>query len=141
MTSEECFKSESVKETIEFGQLLGEKLKAGDVVALSGPLGSGKTHCVKGIAQALGINAEMVQSPTYSLINEYKGHISLFHFDCYRMESVDEALEIGAEEYFYDEGICVIEWPEKIEPILPDEVIWVDLESTGASERIFKILE
>lgn len=139
MISGEPFKSKSVDETITFGRQLGETLKSGEVIALHGPLGSGKTHLVKGMAEALGIKKEKVHSPTYTLINEYSGQIPLYHFDCYRMESPREALEIGAEEYFYGEGICAIEWPEKIESILPDDLVWVDLKTSGPKERIFEL--
>lgn len=134
------FTSESVKETIAFGRQFGEGLVAGDVVALHGPLGSGKTHLVKGIAQALGIDEKTVHSPTYTLIHEYSGRIPLYHFDCYRVKTPQEALEIGAEEYFYGEGICTIEWPEKIGSVLPEFVIWIDLKTTGPDERIIKLV-
>jgi tRNA threonylcarbamoyladenosine biosynthesis protein TsaE len=136
---EKQYKSESIEETIEFGSSIGEQLKPGDVVTLQGPLGSGKTHLVKGIAEALGIDKEQVHSPTYSLIHEYSSDIPLYHFDCYRMEDPHEALEIGAEEYFYGDGICVIEWPEKIAPILPDDLIGITLKSTGKTQRIFEV--
>lgn len=135
------FKSNSVSETIAFGKRLGGKLSGGDVLALQGPLGAGKTHLVKGIAEAFGINKETVHSPTYTLINEYIGSLPLYHFDCYRMKDPREALEIGAEEYFYGEGICVIEWPEKIAPVLPDDIIRVDLQSTGKTQRIIEVRE
>src|SRR5699024_10556208 len=101
----------------------------------------GKTHLVKGIAAELGIRKETVHSPTYSLIHEYKGKLPLYHFDCYRMQSVEEALEIGAEDYFYRQGICVIEWPEIIKSILPEHTIWVDLKSAGKTKRIIEVSE
>lgn len=133
------FVSSSVSETIDYGLQLGKQLNPGDVLALRGDLGAGKTHLVKGIAMALGINREVVHSPTYSLIHEYKGTIPLYHFDCYRMKSVNEALEIGAEEYMYGDGICVIEWPEIISSILPKEVIWVDITTTGETRRSIEV--
>ena len=133
------FNSSSEEETLAFGERLARELSPGDVVALQGDLGTGKTHMVKGMARALGIDETRVQSPTFALINEYEGILPLYHFDCYRMESVQEALEIGAEEYFYGSGVCVIEWPERIASILPEHTIWVQLTSTGKQMRQFYI--
>ncbi len=133
------FTSNSEEETINFGRRFAEQLKAGDVVALQGPLGSGKTHLVKGIAQAFGIKKSSVHSPTYTLIHEYEGSLPVYHFDCYRMQTVQEALEIGAEDYFYRQGICVIEWAAKIKSILPEKVIWVKLEVISPTQRTITI--
>ena len=136
---EEEFTSQSPEETISLGHRFAQILKVGDVVCLKGELGAGKTHFVKGMAEAFGIRREEVQSPTFTLINEYPGSPSLFHMDCYRMESPNEALEIGAEEYFYGEGICVIEWPERIEPIIPPTAIWIIIDSPNKKTRKFVI--
>ena len=133
------FISESESETIEFGRRLGTEVKPGSVIALQGDLGSGKTHMVKGIAQALEIDPKEVHSPTFSLIHEHSGRMPLYHFDCYRMESVREAIEIGTEEYLYGEGLCVIEWPERIAALLPDEAIWIMLKNIDARKRQFNI--
>lgn len=131
--------SPSEEETFALGARLAGELQPGAIVALKGDLGAGKTHLVKGMAQAFGIKKEQVHSPTFSLIHEYEGTMMLYHFDCYRLESPQEALEIGAEDYFYDQGVCVIEWPERIEAILPGDVIWVEIEITGLSQREFTI--
>lgn len=131
--------SRSPTETISAGKKIGEKLKAGDIVCLEGDLGAGKTHFVKGIAEALEINSDEVLSPTYTLIHEYEGTLPLYHFDCYRMESPREALEIGAEEYFYGEGICVIEWPERIASLIPPEALWITIEIADRETRKFVI--
>lgn len=133
------FISTSEQETIRFGEELGKQLHAGEIVCLQGPLGAGKTHLVKGVAKAFGIDPAAVHSPTYTLINEYAGRLPLYHFDCYRMKSPAEALEIGAEEYFYGEGVCIIEWPERIEFILPQRIIWITLSAEKASRRKFSI--
>lgn len=111
----------------------------GDVVCLKGELGAGKTHLVKGMAQGFGLNANEVSSPTYTLIHEYSGDLPLYHFDCYRMESPAEALEIGAEEYFYGDGVCVIEWPERIEQLIPPKAIWIFIEAPDRKTRKFVI--
>lgn len=129
------FKSSSVKETIEFGRKFAEELKAGDVVCLEGDLGAGKTHFVKGIASGLGIDKEKVNSPTFTLINEYYGEIPIFHFDCYRLKTIQEALEIGIEEYLYGEGVSVIEWPSKIKELIPEYAIQIEIKHEGTSER------
>lgn len=139
MLPPEIVTSRSEAETMAIGKALAQDLAAGDVVALKGDLGTGKTHFVKGMAPVFGIKKTAVHSPTFSLINEYGGTPPLYHFDCYRMESVKEALEIGVEEYLYGAGVCVIEWPERIDPLLPPHCIWVELETTGKTQRQFKI--
>lgn len=136
---EKEFISTSPEQTIAYGKKFAGGLHPGDVVCLHGDLGAGKTHFVKGIAQAIGIDADEVQSPTFTLINELEGELSLYHFDCYRMESPREALEIGAEEYFYGDGICVIEWPERISPLIPPEAIWISIEAPDKKTRKFVI--
>ena len=136
---EEEFTSESVEETKDIAAKFARTLKPGDVVCLKGDLGAGKTHFVKGMAGAFGIEESEVQSPTFTLINEYMGSLPLYHFDCYRMESVREALEIGAEEYFYGEGVSVIEWPERIQEIIPPEAVWITITSPAPEKRKFVI--
>lgn len=133
------FTSTSEEETLNYGHRLAETLSPGDIVALQGALGSGKTRMVKGMARAFGVDEARVHSPTFALIHEYEGDPPLYHFDCYRMESVREALEIGAEEYFYGRGVTVIEWPERIAPILPEHTIWIELAATGPRTRQFNI--
>ncbi|MFA6437899.1 MAG: tRNA (adenosine(37)-N6)-threonylcarbamoyltransferase complex ATPase subunit type 1 TsaE [Bacteriovoracaceae bacterium] len=106
--------------TIESGAIFSEQLKAGDVVALYGDLGSGKTRFVKGISRGLGVR-ETVASPTFTIVNEhYEGRLPLYHFDCYRLRSVTELEEIGFDEYIYGSGVCVVEWAEIIETRLPE---------------------
>lgn len=133
------FTSRSEDETMDFARRFGGELKAGSVVCLQGELGAGKTHFVKGMARAFGIAEQEVQSPTYTLINEYHGDLVLYHFDCYRIESPEEILEIGAEEYFYNDGVCVIEWPERISSILPAGAIWISIEASSQQTRKFVI--
>lgn len=135
----EQFKSSSVEETIQIGSEFGRELKPGDVVCLNGDLGSGKTHFVKGVASYFGIEPEAVSSPTYTLIHEYPGSVPIYHFDCYRLKNEQEALEIGAEEYFYGEGICLVEWPEKIDSLIPEEAIWIKISHLSDSERTISI--
>lgn len=131
--------SESEEQTKKIAREFAEGLNMGDVVCLEGELGAGKTQFVKGMAAAFDIDESHVQSPTFTLINEYEGSLPLYHFDCYRMESVKEALEIGAEEYFYGEGVSVIEWPDRIREILPPEAIWITITSLAPTKRKFVI--
>lgn len=133
------FITASPEETIARGKEFASTLKAGDIVCLAGDLGAGKTHFVKGLAEGLGIPQNEVSSPTFALIAEHVGDLPLYHFDCYRMESPREALEIGAEEYFYGDGITVIEWPERIELLIPDYAIWVAIKAPDKKTRKFVI--
>lgn len=133
------FTTNTPEETIALGKKFVRQLNTGAIVCLRGELGAGKTHFVKGMAEGLGIDRNEVQSPTFTLINEYLGEHPLYHFDCYRMESPREALEIGAEEYFYGYGICVIEWPERIESLIPPEAIWISIKATDKKSRKFVI--
>lgn len=125
----------SVDETIRIGFEFGKQLTSGDVVCLAGDLGTGKTHFVKGVASFFGIEPEKVSSPTYTLIHEYSGDIPVYHFDCYRLKHEQEALEIGAEEYFYGDGICLVEWPAKIDGLIPEDAIWVELSHLPGNKR------
>ncbi|WP_138432031.1 tRNA (adenosine(37)-N6)-threonylcarbamoyltransferase complex ATPase subunit type 1 TsaE [Fodinibius saliphilus] len=136
---EKEFTTRSPEETIALGEKIAAELTAGDVLCLDGELGAGKTHFVKGMAKAYGIDSTEVHSPTFTLINEYSGTKMLYHFDCYRMESPKEAVEIGAEEYFYGDGISVIEWPGRIEPLLPLDAIWISIEVPNRRTRKFVI--
>lgn len=127
----------SEEETLRLGKDFAGTLNPGEVVCLKGALGAGKTRFVKGMATAFGINPDDVRSPTFSLIHEYEGSLPLYHFDCYRLKSPEEAVEIGAEEYFYGEGISVIEWPEKIHSLLPPTARWIVIETISPGERKF----
>jgi tRNA threonylcarbamoyladenosine biosynthesis protein TsaE len=110
--------------TVKTGEILGSCLENGDIVCLEGDLGSGKTVFVKGIAKGLGINRE-ITSPTFVLVNEYKGEKTLYHFDVYRIENPEDFLDSGLDEYFDGTGIAVVEWADRITDILPPEHIKV----------------
>lgn len=128
--------SNSVEETIRLGEKLGKKLKKGGVVALVGDLGSGKTVFTKGIARGLGVkNARYVNSPTFVIIKEYKGRIPLYHFDLYRLDHYTSFDEMNYGEYFYGEGVTVIEWADKIRKLLPKKHYEVNLSLVGDNER------
>ncbi|MCQ9208531.1 MAG: tRNA (adenosine(37)-N6)-threonylcarbamoyltransferase complex ATPase subunit type 1 TsaE [Omnitrophica bacterium] len=128
----------SAEETVKLGQQLGRHLKAGDVLGLIGELGSGKTTLVKGIASGLGIKKkEDVSSPSFVLIREYSGKIPLYHFDLYRLDKIKDIAYLGVEEYLFDQGVCVIEWAEKMQMLLPD-YLQVDLAVKGENKREIK---
>lgn len=114
------YKSNSVKETANIAAAFAKTLKAGDVVALSGDLGVGKTAFVQGLAKELGVT-DYVSSPTFTIVNCYDGRLPVYHFDVYRINDEDEMYEIGYEEYVYGDGVSVIEWPELISEILPEK--------------------
>lgn len=132
-------KISSEKEAAEFGKRLGKTLESGDVLALVGELGTGKTTLTKAIAAGLDIS-ETVTSPTFTIVKEYNsGRLPLFHFDVYRLENGGELIEIGGEEYFDAGGICVIEWADKIAEILPDYTKLILLEyGENEGERIYR---
>ena len=118
----------SPEETYALGKSLGEAAKAGDVFCLNGDLGVGKTVFTQGFANGLGI-MEPVNSPTFTIVQQYDdGRLPLYHFDVYRIGDISEMDEIGYEDCFYGEGVCLIEWSNLIEEILPDRVICVTIE-------------
>src|SRR5580698_446032 len=117
MITSQQVETRSVAETLEFGGRLARELQRGDVIALSGELGAGKTALVKGIAHGLGITMD-VTSPTFTLIHEYVGgRLPLFHVDLYRLDTVSQALAVGIEDYLNGPGVTVIEWAERIAPL------------------------
>lgn len=128
--------SNSASETFEIGKKLGQSLKSGDIVALRGGLGSGKTVFAKGIAKGLGIKDEVV-SPTFALLKEYEGKQTLYHFDLYRIEDEQELFHIGFYDYIGGSGICVIEWADHAGKMPP--CISVRLEGSGGDTRTINI--
>ena len=124
----QIFKTESPEETQALGEKLGKTLKRGDVIALVGDLGTGKTCLTQGIARGVGIaSGEIVNSPSYILINEYNGAMPIYHIDLYRLENSEEIAELGLSEYMEGDGICIIEWAERIAETLPDTCIEIHI--------------
>lgn len=118
----------SEKETFQIAKELAEQAKAGEVYCLSGDLGVGKTVFTKGFATGLGIT-EPVSSPTFTIVQIYEeGRMPLYHFDVYRIEDIEEMEEIGYDDYFFGQGVCMIEWANLIEEILPENIIEVTIE-------------
>ena len=130
----------NLRETELLGEKIADRLKKGTVIALIGELGTGKTAMTKAIAKGLGIT-ENVNSPTFTLVQEYySGKLPFFHFDVYRVDAIDELDVIDFNEYFYSDGICVVEWADLIEEELPDEAIRVFIEYAKEEDsRIIKI--
>jgi tRNA threonylcarbamoyladenosine biosynthesis protein TsaE len=126
--------TKNLSETLKFGQQLARRLKKGDIVALSGDLGAGKTSLTQGIARGLGVKG-YISSPSFKLINEYKGSVPVFHFDLWRLKNITEVEDLGYRDYFYNDGITIIEWAEKIKPLLPEEYWQVDLFNLGGTRR------
>lgn len=127
--------SKSRENTFKLGKEFAKKLKQGDVVGLIGELGSGKTVFTKGVAEGLGIDPMDVTSPTFTIINEYEGNLKLFHFDLYRINSIDELEALGYEEYFYNKGVVVIEWAEKCIDVLPSGSYLIYFEYIDENKR------
>ncbi|MCI6677088.1 MAG: tRNA (adenosine(37)-N6)-threonylcarbamoyltransferase complex ATPase subunit type 1 TsaE [Clostridiales bacterium] len=120
--------SRSEQQTYEAGKQLGKQAKAGEIYCLNGDLGVGKTVFTKGFAEGLGIY-EPVCSPTFTIVQQYeKGRLPLYHFDVYRIGDIEEMDELGYEDYFFGDGICLIEWASLIEEIIPSNAVWITIE-------------
>jgi tRNA threonylcarbamoyladenosine biosynthesis protein TsaE len=133
------FSSRSVKATLKFAGRLSPHLEKGDILCLYGQLGSGKTVFTKGLAQGLGIKEDII-SPSFVLIRQlFSGRLPLYHFDLYRLKDVQQILAIGYEEYFYGDGVCVIEWADRLGRLRPKECLKINLQVTGPRRRRIKI--
>lgn len=130
--NEQMIKTNSEEETLLLAQNLAKLLKPGDVITLNGDLGSGKTTFTKGLAVGLGIE-QMITSPTFTIIKEYDGELPLYHMDAYRLEHSEE--DIGFTEYFYGDGISVVEWSQFIEDFLPEERLNIVIEYVSDNVR------
>ena len=131
--------SRSREETMRLGNAIALQAGAGDIICLFGDLGSGKTTLVKGMAKGLKINPTHLNSPTFVLFNIYEGKLPLYHFDLYRLEKAREILNLGYEEYFYGKGVTVVEWAERLNNLLPEKFLRVELFHQNNSERLIKI--
>ena len=136
-SKERTIHSFSTKETQSLAARLASHLQGGEVITLSGDLGAGKTSFAQGLAKGLGVKRQ-VNSPTFTLIKEYQGEkLALYHMDAYRIE--DEWEELGLEEYFYGQGVSVIEWPEQIEAQIPKERLEIVISKEGEQERVIHL--
>jgi len=138
--AEEVHVSRSAAETLALGKALAGKLKPGDIVALAGGLGAGKTVFVQGLAAGLGTDPGVpVTSPSYTLVHEYPGPVPLYHLDFYRLNQKESVLGLGLEEYFEGGGVTAVEWAEKFPELFPGEAIWVKIERGAEEERIIRV--
>jgi tRNA threonylcarbamoyladenosine biosynthesis protein TsaE len=126
--------STSPQETRAIGARLGARLEPGAVVALIGELGAGKTCFLQGVAEGLGVTGE-VTSPTFVLVNEYRGRLPVHHLDAYRTESLTELVDIGVEEMFHGDGVTLVEWADKLLPLLPAHAVTVTISGLGDEPR------
>ena len=130
------FISNSPNETEAFGHRFAENLKPGDVLALTGGLGSGKTQFVKGLAAGLGATTAAT-SPTFTLIHEYSGgHFPIYHFDFFRLEDRQSAARLGFDDYFFGDGVSVIEWADRLPDLIPETAHWVSFETKSETQRV-----
>jgi tRNA threonylcarbamoyladenosine biosynthesis protein TsaE len=132
--------TKSTSETIRIGKQIGSHLHPGDVVALVGELGTGKTHFIKGLASGAGVKrSRYITSPSFTLIHEYQGKIPFYHIDLYRLKTEKEAEGLGLEEYIQGGGITAVEWADKIPAHLPEQMLWIEIRHTGAHTRSIEI--
>jgi tRNA threonylcarbamoyladenosine biosynthesis protein TsaE len=126
--------------TLAMGKKIGEKLAAGSIIAMSGELGCGKTLLTRGICDGLGVPLRQVSSPTFVLVNEYKGRLPVFHMDLYRLGNIDDGFEIGIMDYFTraEAGVMVIEWAEKMISILPADMLRIEFDILSDKKRRIK---
>lgn len=131
------FETDSPEDTEVLGEKIGSSLEPGTFIALYGDLGAGKTTLTKGIAKGLDV-PDLVHSPTFNLIHEHYGRLPVYHFDVYRLQDALDMEDLGYEEYFYGNGAAIVEWPEKISDVLPEDRLEVHITSEG-DHRFFEI--
>lgn len=129
------FQSKTSEETVGLGERLAGLFQGGEIICLFGDLGSGKTTFTKGIARGLKIKETAVNSPTFVLMNAYKGTLALYHFDLYRVEKANDVLGLGYEEFLYGEGVSVVEWAEKLGALFPAKCLEVHFKLVNENER------
>jgi tRNA threonylcarbamoyladenosine biosynthesis protein TsaE len=125
-----------LEETKELGKRLGALLEVGDMVCMNGDLGAGKTFFTKAMALGMGVTDD-VTSPTYTIINEYDGPPKVYHFDVYRIMDIEEMYDIGYEEYFFGQGICLVEWADGVRELIPDNHLWIEITRLDENSRRF----
>jgi tRNA threonylcarbamoyladenosine biosynthesis protein TsaE len=129
------------EETEAAGEALGRLVRAGDVIALTGELGAGKTLLVRGLARGLGVPARRVTSPTFTLVNEYRdGRLPLYHVDLYRLERPEELEDLGLDDLYRQDGVVAVEWPAQVEGAVPPERLDVIIRLVGADERTIETI-
>jgi len=134
------FESTSPDATKALGHRLGESLVGGLVIGLVGPLGAGKTHLVKGVAVGNALQDERaVTSPTFTLIHEYPGRLTLCHLDAYRLKNAAELLALGFDELQREDSAVIVEWADRVPGAMPDEMMWIGIAATGDTDRTMTV--
>ena len=129
----------SEDETARLGRGIALLLEPGLVIGLVGPLGAGKTRLARAIAEAQGVDPATISSPTYVLIHEYEGHLPVYHFDAYRLQSPQAFEDLGVADYWGGDGVCLVEWADRVRGLLPDDCWMITLEPTGPMARVVRI--
>jgi tRNA threonylcarbamoyladenosine biosynthesis protein TsaE len=130
---------DSEDETAQLGGVIAELVEPGSVIGLVGTLGAGKTRLVRAIAEALGVDPAAISSPTFVLIHEYDGRLPIYHFDAYRLESLQAFEDLGVADYWGGDGVCLVEWADRVRGVLPDDCWIITLELTGPVSRTVRI--
>lgn len=133
------FRSQSETDTDRLGRVIADAVGVGTTIALIGDLGAGKTRLTRAICAALGVDSADVTSPTFVLIQEYAGRLPVYHFDTYRLRDLDEFDELGAEEYFESDGVCLVEWADRVTESLPRDRLQIEITIAGETERRFTL--
>ena len=133
------FLANSERETDTFGAMFATVVEPGLVVALIGPLGAGKTRLVRATATALGADPTTINSPTFVLIQEYDGRIPVYHFDTYRLRDVAAFADLGVDEYFSGDGVCFVEWADRVASVLPCDRLQIEVNVVGVAARHFRV--
>ncbi len=138
------FETWSEQETEQVGQALAKEARPGDIFCLEGDLGVGKTVFTRGFARGLGVTTPYITSPTFTIIHEYEGRLPLYHFDVYRVGSLEEMDDTGYEDYFFGQGVCLVEWAKLVKELIPPTAKWITIEkdfSRGDNYRRIRVEE
>jgi tRNA threonylcarbamoyladenosine biosynthesis protein TsaE len=133
------FVAQDEGDTERLGIQLADVLDPGTVVALIGNLGAGKTRLVRAVAMAAGVDRREINSPTFVLVHEYDGRWPIYHFDTYRLQSADEFADLGAQEYFSGNGVCFVEWADRVAQVLPADHVRIEIETRDETGRVFHV--
>lgn len=133
--------SRSSEQTMNLGRILANHLMPGDILAFFGDLGAGKTCLINGICQGLGVSGNVyITSPTFVIMNRYKGRLPIYHFDFFRLSCRDEIIDLGYEEFFFGEGVCMIEWADRAEDLIPDDYFKIIMHIISPTDRKIEIV-
>ena len=136
------YKSNSCLDTEALGVKIANAFKPGDIIALYGDLGSGKTTFTRGLVRGISPSKNLkVKSPSFAIVNQYDGDFKIYHIDCYRLENIEDFEDIGIDEFLFSDAITIIEWPERIEELLPKDIIKIRIETISENERKIEVIK